>query len=136
MSFLVDTNVLIYHLNGIANATQLLDRLLEPGAAMSAVSYMEIVEGLTGNQRTATAEQRFTVLAERMRILDFRREDAIVAARIRHGLREQGRNVRSRSLDLLIAATAISYDLTLVTNNPSDYQDVPGLRLEVADLHM
>src|SRR5690606_14305891 len=104
-------NILIYHLNGIANATQLLDRLLEPGAAMSAISYMEIVDGLTGKQRTALAEQRFTILADRMRILDFRREDAVVAAQVRNSLREQGRNVRSRSLDLLIAATALSYDL-------------------------
>jgi len=136
MAYLVDTNILIYHLNGIENATQLIDRLLEPGAAMSSISFMEVVEGLEGRGNTTAAEQRFTDLAERLRNLDFNREEAIVAADIRHTLRQQGRSVRSRGLDLLIAATAITHDLTLLTNNPSDYHDVPGLRLEVADLHV
>jgi tRNA(fMet)-specific endonuclease VapC len=136
LAYLVDTIILIYHLNGIENATQLIDRLLEPGAAMSSISYMEVVEGLEGRRGPVDAERRFTELAERLRILDFRREDAVVAARVRHVLREQGRNVRARGLDLLIASTALSNDLTLATNNPSDYQDVPGLRLEVEDLHV
>jgi tRNA(fMet)-specific endonuclease VapC len=33
-------------------------------------------------------------------------------------------------LDLLIASVALVYDLTLVTNNTADFQNIPGLRLE------
>ncbi|MCC7474350.1 MAG: type II toxin-antitoxin system VapC family toxin [Pirellulales bacterium] len=32
--------------------------------------------------------------------------------------------------DLMIAATALVHDLTLVTHNTRDFQHVPGLRLE------
>lgn len=32
-------------------------------------------------------------------------------------------------MDLIIAATALEYDLTLVTHNTSDYQRISGLRL-------
>lgn len=41
----------------------------------------------------------------------------------------QGKRVRQRALDLLIAATAIEHNLTLVTRNQADYRDVPGLML-------
>jgi predicted nucleic acid-binding protein len=51
------------------------------------------------------------------------------AATMRAGLRLQGRAVRSRSLDLLIAATALAYNLTFVTRNEADYKDISGLKL-------
>jgi predicted nucleic acid-binding protein len=33
------------------------------------------------------------------------------------------------ALDLLIAATALEYDLTLVTDNIEDFKDIPDLNL-------
>jgi predicted nucleic acid-binding protein len=36
--------------------------------------------------------------------------------------------VRQRALDLIIAATALEHDLTLVTRNREDFQDIPGLQ--------
>ncbi len=40
-----------------------------------------------------------------------------------------GGPLQHRTLDLVIAATAITHDLEVVTRNTRDYQDVPGLRL-------
>ncbi len=37
--------------------------------------------------------------------------------------------MNARSLDLIIAATALEYNLTLVTRNTEDYADVPDLKL-------
>lgn len=34
--------------------------------------------------------------------------------------------------DAWIAATALSYDMDLVTHNPKDFRDIPGLRLVTA----
>jgi predicted nucleic acid-binding protein len=50
-------------------------------------------------------------------------------ARLRETLRSQNKWVNSRALDLIIAATALEYDLTLVTNNTEDFEDIPGLNL-------
>jgi len=33
-------------------------------------------------------------------------------------------------MDLMLAATALVHDLTLVTHNTADFVNVPGLRLE------
>jgi tRNA(fMet)-specific endonuclease VapC len=32
--------------------------------------------------------------------------------------------------DLMIASVALIYDLTLVTHNTADFQNIPGLRLD------
>ena len=34
------------------------------------------------------------------------------------------------NMDLLIGATALVYDLTVVTHNTGHFQHIPGLRLE------
>ena len=48
---------------------------------------------------------------------------------MREALKRQGKRVRPRALDLLIAATTLHYGLTLVTRNRDDYQDIPALHL-------
>lgn len=48
--------------------------------------------------------------------------------RIRAELRQRGRIIGN--MDIGIAATALVYDLTLVTHNTSDCQRISGLRLE------
>jgi tRNA(fMet)-specific endonuclease VapC len=56
--------------------------------------------------------------------------DAEIARRfgvIRAGLLDRGRPVPAT--DLLIAATALVHDLTLVTHNVQHFAEVPGLRL-------
>jgi predicted nucleic acid-binding protein len=37
--------------------------------------------------------------------------------------------VKSRALDLIIAATTLEYGLTLVTKNTDDFKDIPDLTL-------
>ncbi len=44
-------------------------------------------------------------------------------------LAKQGKRVKPRALDLVIAATAFEHGLTLVTQNRDDYKDIPGLKL-------
>jgi hypothetical protein len=41
--------------------------------------------------------------------------------------RGHNRRVRDRALDFVIAATALGYDLQLVTRNLADYADISGL---------
>jgi len=50
-------------------------------------------------------------------------------ARLRLDLKNRGKRVRSRALDLITAATALEHGLTLVTRNTVDYHDIPGLTL-------
>lgn len=48
---------------------------------------------------------------------------------VRADLLRRKRRVRSRAMDLIVAATAIEHGLTLVTRKKADYHDIPGLSL-------
>ncbi len=47
---------------------------------------------------------------------------------VRNDLQQGGINVNP--VDLLIASVALVYNLTLVTHNTADFQEISGLRLE------
>ncbi|MDP9358114.1 MAG: type II toxin-antitoxin system VapC family toxin [Chloroflexota bacterium] len=49
--------------------------------------------------------------------------------RVREELRFQGRRINSRARDMMVAATDLEANLTLVTRNTRDYHDIPGLTL-------
>ncbi len=61
-------------------------------------------------------------------MLDFDAACAERFGRERGTLLQQGISV-SR-MDLMIASVAPVHDLTLVTHNTADYQNIPGLRLD------
>jgi len=134
MSRLIDTDIVIYHVNDVRPATQLVDGLFDEGIAISAITLMEVLDGLEQARDARLAQSRFRVFASRVPVIPFGPDEAAVAASMRRVLRQQGRRVRPRALDLLIAATALTHDLTLVTNNPSDYQDIRDLRLQHAGI--
>ncbi len=95
---------------------------------MSAISYVEVFQGVgRGGDPTATRAVLDRLLAV-VPILPFSMIEATRCATIREHLLAQGRRVRARELDLMVAATAIEHDLVLVIRNVRDYRDVPNLR--------
>lgn len=71
------------------------------------------------------------------KIRDFRRDIsvrsfdeacALELGKVRGSLLRQG--IRVSPVDLMIACVALVHDLTLVTHNTKDFQNIPGLRLE------
>jgi predicted nucleic acid-binding protein len=129
---LFDSDVLIDFIGGDPTLMQRVEHLLDTGIAISVISYMETLQGIIkhhpGNNRNAAAQQ-FALLLGDITVFDVTLPIAQRCAEIRHLLRADKRVVRKRGLDLVIAATAIEYDLTLVTRNLQDFHDVPGLRM-------
>lgn len=114
---LLDTNIIIGILNG-AIPFQLFDQE-EWRISVSAVSVMELY-ALAGPGREE--EQRIDTAIS---LLDVINMDRAVA---RHaGILARTR--RRSKPDLLIAATALEYEIPLVTNNLRDFKHIPGLRL-------
>lgn len=75
------------------------------------------------------AQTKFQAFVETVPILPFSPAVARRCAHLREDLRKQGKRVSARALDLIIAATALEHDLTLVTRNHEDYQDISGLNI-------
>ncbi|MBA2278726.1 MAG: type II toxin-antitoxin system VapC family toxin [Chloroflexia bacterium] len=99
------------------------------GLSISAVTHMEVLDGILSNVDSVTASVDFDEFLMFVAVLPFSRREADLCARLRADLRRRGRRTRARYLDLMIAATAMTHGLTLVTRNRDDYGDLPGLTL-------
>lgn len=134
MAYLIDTNIVIYHLNGVTAADRLVDQLFEAGVAISVITHIEVIDGLPESADPHRATLRFNALINQIPVIPISRAEAERCARLRQQLRREGRRIRQRALDLLIAATALEHGLSLVTNNPADYSDIPGLSVQDAGI--
>ena len=126
MTYLVDSNWLILALHGEPEAVAFVDALLNDGVAINMVIYMEAFQGLDREPDPERAKAQFQQLLTQIPVLPFSFAVARRCASVRETLRDQKKRVNSRALDLINAATALEYDLVMVTQNINDYQDLVG----------
>jgi tRNA(fMet)-specific endonuclease VapC len=120
MKYLLDSNILI----GIAIAQN--DKLRASVAecdagdlAISAISFAEVAYGSMRGKPPLLDDLR--ALIEEVEVLPFDNAAALVYANL---------PFKRASYDRLIAAHALALGLTIVTDNETDFADVPGLRVE------
>lgn len=127
MGLLLDTNIAILLRDGVADVkARILD--LDEAPVLSAVTRVELEGGI--HARPEFAEQRrqaVDALLRELEVVDFDDEMAAAYGAIvaRAGFS------RRKIIDRMIAATALVNGLTLITCNPADFQDIPGLKLDV-----
>jgi tRNA(fMet)-specific endonuclease VapC len=129
MPYLIDSHVVIDHLADVPAASQLLARLAQGKIAMSIITYMEAFQGVARSPQPEEAQAKFRTLAKSIPVLPLSLAVAERCARLRKTLKNQNKRVNSRALDLIIAATALEYDLTLITANSKDFEDIPDIAL-------
>lgn len=127
--YLVDTDVVVEWLGGREPTLSVLDDLRRSEIAISIVSHVEIREGVINARDRRAAEQGYRRFLRGTRVLVLSRPVAERAAEIRADLRRRGLPVGTRTMDLLIAATAVEHDLELVTRNARHFRDIPELRV-------
>ena len=128
MGYLIDTDWVVDHLVGDEEANRLLSRLSDEGIAISIITYIEIYQGVLRSPTLKEAERKLQAFIDTVSVLSISPAIARRCAHIREALRKQGKEFRRRAFDLLIAATALEHNLTLVTRNREDYEDVPNIR--------
>jgi predicted nucleic acid-binding protein len=128
VSFLLDTNILSAHLR---RPSGLAHRFVQHSGRLytSTVSLSELYVWVFARPDPAPARAAVeALLAYEVNVIPFDADCAEQFGRVRADLRPKGVNVDN--MDLLIAATALVYDLTLVTHNTAHFENFPGLRLE------
>jgi len=125
--YLVDTDIVVSYLNGRADAVVLVNALLPAGLAISVITFGEISEGIYFGRDPARHMAGFRGFLRGVRVFDVNRTIARQFGRLRGTLRQQGQLLPAP--DMLIGATALAYDLTLVTRNLRHFQRIPGPRL-------
>ena len=128
MPYLIDSDWII-DLKQVPEATELISSLRSDRVFISIIIYMEAFQGTLPDPDPAETAAHLQELLLIAPILEF---DAAVAercARIRENVRGGRVRANRRSMDLIIAATAIEHGLTLVTRNVDDFADIPDLLL-------
>lgn len=129
MKYLLDTNICIALIRQKSPA--LLDKVAGHTIAdigVSSITIAELQHGVYRSQRQAQNEQALAQFLIPLNILDFDYEAAVAYGRLRATLEAQGAPIGS--LDMLIAAQAVSRNLIIVTNNTREFARVPGLGVE------
>jgi len=121
---LVDTDVLIWSLRGHRPAEELLQTL--DGFSLSAVSYMELVQGLRSTREFRALRQALRFWPARIIALDADTSSRAVNLVEQHALSDG-----LRMADALIAATAMGRGESLLTANRKHYAPISGLDLRV-----
>jgi tRNA(fMet)-specific endonuclease VapC len=129
MTYLIDTDWVIDHLNHIERVTRRLEELAPEGLALSIISLAELYEGVYSSRdpvESETALQQF--LSPELSVLGIDEETCKTFGKERGRLRAAGLMIGD--CDLLIGATALRHSLTLLTNNRRHFDRIGGLRIE------
>jgi len=126
---MLDTNICIELLRSGADQIALRMQKHEIDAiAISSITLAELQFGVAKSSRPAHHETLLIEFCAPLAILSFDDLAAATYGRVRATL--EGAGTPIGPLDTLIAAHALSLDLTLVTNNEREFQRVGDLRVE------
>jgi tRNA(fMet)-specific endonuclease VapC len=126
---LLDSDTLSFYFKGNPKVIQKIDGYLTAYGFVhiSVITFYEILNGLLFKDARAQL-QRFQQFVQLNQILPVNVVVAEVAAKIYADLRRNNQMIGHN--DVLIGATAIENDLTLITNNINHFSRIPGLSLD------
>jgi len=129
MRYLLDTNICIFLIRN--KSPRILVELRKHDPADLCISAITVAELEYGCDRSADpAKNRFalTEFLSPFTLLSFDEPAACIYGKVRTGLEKVGTPIGS--MDLLIAAHAVSQQMTVVTNNTREFNRVEGLAVE------
>ncbi|HTM06993.1 MAG TPA: type II toxin-antitoxin system VapC family toxin [Verrucomicrobiae bacterium] len=129
MKFMLDTNICIYVIK--QRPETVLKRFTGypvGDLGLSIVSLAELEYGIARSSQTGKNRSALAEFLSPLEVAAFDREAASAYGNIRAAVERKGNPIGS--LDLLIAAHAVSLDVPLVTNNVKEFRRIPDLRVE------
>ena len=128
MIYMLDTNICIYLIK--QRPPQVLEhfqRYIIGEIGLSSITVAELQYGVQKSQQITRNQQALDKFLLPMIIADFDYNATIMYGKLRALLESQGQPIGS--LDTLIAAHALSLNVTLVTNNLKEFERIQSLKL-------
>ncbi len=127
--YLLDTNICIYIINRKPlNVLKRLESVIEDNVCISSITVAELQFGVYNSRNIEKNRISLTELLAPFELIDFDGIDAEYFGVIRAQLKREGKLIGP--YDMLIAAQAMARDLTLVTNNTSEFSRISNLKIE------
>lgn len=120
--FLIDTNILIYSIQGNAKAISALKKIENQPALISVISKLEVLYGALKEKKSIPQILEYVDAYAALAI------DNTIVMKAFDMLYKDGVNLKFK--DLLIAATAKEHDFTVLTAD-KDFKNLKGVKVEL-----
>ena len=128
MAYLIDTDIIIFGLKGDSRVQDWMVKNQNVPKSISVITFGELIYGARKSKHPEKNIATTNRIAELFPIIDINKGIIEVFGEIKAKLEQKG--TRIEDMDLLIAATAIYMDLSLVTNNKSHFSRINDLTIE------
>ena len=127
MRYLLDTDWVVHCLHGIEAVATRLNQLTPDGVGLSIVSMAELYQGVFYSTDPIGNERALRDFLSEVEIVNLDDEICRIFVMERGRLRSAGTIIGD--FDILIGATAIRHDLTVLTNNRRHFERLSGLNV-------
>ena len=127
MKYLIDTNWVIDAQHNQEEVVQRLEELAPTGLGISIISLTELYEGILGDACPEKSEQALRKFLSSIKVLPVDEMTCRIFSRERRRLRALRQ--LPKDLDILMGATVIQHNLTILTNNRKDFERLEGLSI-------
>ena len=125
--YLLDTNICIYYIKGLHNLKATFKKVGPENCFISEITLAELKFGVAKSQARKKNQKVLDNFLSGIQILPiFPALDVYAVEKAR--LQKSGKIIDD--FDLLIGATAVSFDLTMVTNNTSHFSRLNEIKLK------
>ena len=125
--YMLDTNMCIYLMkNQPESVARRFAQCFVGDVVMSAITFAELEYGVTVSANPKRERKNLASLIEDIPVMAFDGPACLAYGPIRLATR----NIKKDALDKLIAAHAVSLNVTVVTNNERDFAKYPGVVME------
>lgn len=128
VTYLLDTDTLVYHLRGDPGVTRRLSERKDAVLATTTLNLAELYFGAYSSGRPHHNAAAVDRLRDRLHVFTPGTRAAVLYGRLKADLRRSGNLIGE--IDLLIGACCLAAGSTLVTNNLRHFSRIRGIRLE------
>jgi len=125
MTYLIDTDIIIYSLKNHDQVVENFRRFANAQKSISVITYGELAYGARKSQHVEKNLAKVYRIGELFPVLPVSRTIMDTFGSLKATLEKTGQSIDD--MDLLIAATAITHNLILVTNNNRHFARISGL---------
>ena len=128
MNYLIDTDIIIYSLKKHESVNENLKLYKDAPKSLSVITYGELIYGAKKSKNIEKNLATTHRVSELFPIINISPAIMETFGEIKASLEKKGQIIDD--MDLLIASTALTHNLILVTNNEKHFQRIEGLEIE------
>ncbi|MCI5143988.1 MAG: type II toxin-antitoxin system VapC family toxin [Candidatus Electrothrix sp. AR3] len=126
--YLLDTDTIIYNLKGHPTVQENLRQHYKDPLCLSVISLMELYYGVYKSEKVESNLAKVKTIESSLTLIRAGEEVVELFGMLKS--QQEAKGQRVDDFDLVIASTALSHNLILVTNNTRHFQRIEGLKLE------